>query len=83
MLEDEQQSQSFLADPIWWKCYDQINRKRILNPKSAEYINLKIMFFEIVSYLIFVSAISASVRTCPLESSGQVLTLLLSTAIHI
>ncbi|KAF4695195.1 Polycystic kidney disease [Perkinsus olseni] len=54
VLEDDEESKKFLADPIWWRCVDQIDRRRILNPKSAEYKNLRIMFSEVTFYIFFI-----------------------------
>ncbi|KAF4707507.1 Polycystic kidney disease [Perkinsus olseni] len=63
VLEDDEESKKFLADPIWWRCVDQIDRRRILNPKSAEYKNLRIMFSEVTFYIFFLIVLTMLVHT--------------------
>ncbi|KAF4663913.1 putative tubulin polyglutamylase ttll1, partial [Perkinsus chesapeaki] len=60
VLEDPDESKKFLGDPIWWKCFDQIDKRRIFKTSSAEYKNLRIMFFDALAYIAFVRTMQTS-----------------------
>lgn len=60
-FEEEQDTEKFIGDTIFWKYFEDIDVRHIYKKSSIEFRNLQIMFFETVFFAFFLCWITAYV----------------------
>jgi hypothetical protein len=67
-LDDPTEANKFIADPMFWNNYTDIDQSRIFKTTSVEFKNLNIMFWEFILYTVFVFFFSIFVFTLQSEA---------------
>lgn len=52
VLEETTDKERFVGDTMFWKYFEDIDVERVTDTKSVEYMNLKVMFWETLAYIL-------------------------------
>jgi len=58
IFEEPTERDRYLGDPIFWKNYEYIDLTRVAQPGTIEFKNLKLMFFETISYMLVLTIVT-------------------------